>query len=463
MKKILACLLALAMLLASCGDGNGDTVTTDPDSHTHTPSTDHDPEVDTTNYRARVEELFADVTTTPQSEFQYEVANGGITLLSYTGNRTEVRVPDKIGLLSVKKIADGAFKNNQTLKTLILPDTLTELGVGILEGCNALTALHTPMISATADGTQSLGYLFNTVNGRIPVSLAYVSLGNAAETVSARAFAECGRLVAVILDQRITSVGDFAFHGCDYLKYVNMERLSTVGDYAFAACKVLVRADLTERTVSIGLGAFQGCAALSSMTLPFVGRTQTEKTYLGYLFGAEAPDFTAGFIPAYLRTVKLLDTCTALGNYAFYECSSLQTVTLPKNLQVIGVRAFEKCTALTAIMLPNSVNAIRENAFFGCTALKTVTLGTGLSVIGINAFYGCTALKAIELPASLSALSASAFAGCTALESVALGGVTTVGKNAFYGCEAIKNVTTANVVVLAEGNVPVQKILYPEE
>lgn len=66
------------------------------------------------------------------------------------------------------------------------------------------------------------------------------------------------------------------------------------------------------------------------------------------------------------------------------------------NVTAIGAFAFSDCTELTAVTLPNSITAIGWGAFSGCSNLKSVTLGEGVALIAPQAFDGCTALKTIK-------------------------------------------------------------------
>ena len=491
MKKIISVLMIFALLMLSACAKEAEPVDTAP-APTSAPQISGDPAIDQTDYRSVVLDQFNTIPEAAASDFTYTVGENGVTIDSYLGSGELLRLPETIEGKPVIGISDGAFavivedeENEENegnegeppiglsnhepaektlLKALYIPDSVTQIGVGVLSGCNTLVALRTPFMAQTATAeSQFLGYLFggqsHTENTKAPSSLLYVCLGDALTSLPASAFSDCDHLVAVLLGDRISKIGDFSFYFCKNLKYVNMDRLTQIGEYAFANCPVLVRVNLSTSCISIGLGAFQGCGSVSSMVLPFVGNTATQNGYLGYIFGAKHVEFTAGYIPAYLRKITLLDTCTVLHNNAFFECSSLTSVTLPNTLTEIGIRAFEGCDKLPSITLPASLRTIRENAFVGCTGLERVAIGEGLTSIGINAFYNCTALREIYLPTSLTSLPASAFANCVAMHTVSLGGVTSVGKNAFRNCNSVAGVITAQSVSFESGNNCVSKYL----
>ena len=68
---------------------------------------------------------------------------------------------------------------------------------------------------------------------------------------------------------------------------------------------------------------------------------------------------------------------TSIGNYAFYNCSSLTSVTIPNSVTSIGSSAFENCSGLTEvrskIIEPFAVN---KNVFHKYNIPLYVPIGT---------------------------------------------------------------------------------------
>lgn len=65
--------------------------------------------------------------------------------------------------------------------------------------------------------------------------------------------------------------------------------------------------------------AFSGCTSLEKITLPFVGGSKDNNTYLGYIFGASYSTRNLDYVPSSLKEVVILDGCTSIGGYAFYN------------------------------------------------------------------------------------------------------------------------------------------------
>ena len=485
-KKILVSILALCLLVSSisaCGNQSKTNNETEQTTDAPIDTTPVEIEDEGVNFWVENNAGFENAIEGVAEEFEVEITDGAVTILSYLGTHEHLSIPTEINGMPVTSIADGAFavveeelpentdENTEEkaqplqLKTLIIPKSVTQIGKGILAGCETLHSLQTPLMGETQEGTQYLGYLFGADthenNARdIPVSLKCLRLTADWQTLPAYALFDCNDIVCLSLPENVTVIEKFAIYNGASLRQINgLEKIVTFGDRALMNCSDLQIVTLGKDLETVGFGAFEGCKSIRAMTLPFVGGSKTENPYLGYIFGAAQPDFAQGFYPANLEKITLTDACQALGNYAFFECESLKEVTLPEGLTTIGVRAFYKCESLWSIKIPNSVTTIREEAFSGCDALMSVVFGQGLTSIGINAFYNCDSLKEVALPATLKSLPASCFAGCIALETLDLGGVTQVGAEAFRHCKALTTVTASGQVNFEKGNDFVKSLL----
>ena len=137
----------------------------------------------------------------------------------------------------------------------------------------------------------------------------------------------------------------------------------------------------------------------------------------------------------------------SIGNYAFYDCSSLTSITIPDGVTYIGKYAFAHCTSLREIIIPDSVTSIGEDAFDDCTSLTSVTIPTSITRIEDYMFYGCTALKSIIIPNSIRYIADNAFSHCSSLTSINIpDSVTGIGDYAFLECTSLKSVTIPHSV-----------------
>ena len=66
------------------------------------------------------------------------------------------------------------------------------------------------------------------------------------------------------------------------------------------------------------------------------------------------------------KTYDIPSSVTSIGDWAFYDCSSLTSINIPNSVTSIGTFAFYGCSALTSITIPNSVTSIGSYAFSDC-------------------------------------------------------------------------------------------------
>lgn len=109
---------------------------------------------------------------------------------------------------------------------------------------------------------------------------------------------------------------------------------------------------------------------------------------------------------------------TAIGSFAFFNCSRLHSVTIPDTVKTIEDNAFKICLDLVEVNIPDSVETIGEKAFSSCIRLADVRLPAGLSTIEKRTFYECRALKHIVIPESVTEIREEAFyeSGLTAVK-----------------------------------------------
>ena len=144
------------------------------------------------------------------------------------------------------------------------------------------------------------------------------------------------------------------------------------------------------------------------------------------------------FWRCFLKSIILPNNVTTIGNYAFYDCSSLASITIPDGVTSIGEEAFLNCIAMASIKIPNKVTTIGRSAFSFCTGLTSVAMGNGVTSIGEKAFIGCESLSSITIPESVTSIEGYAFLGCEALTEVTCNATTppSLGSSVFIASPA---------------------------
>lgn len=135
-----------------------------------------------------------------------------------------------------------------------------------------------------------------------------------------------------------------------------------------------------------------------------------------------------------------------IGEYYFYDCSSLKSVHLPKTCTYLGHRVFCNCASLSSVTIEaNHLYSASGNDGYGqfasCSSLQSVTFPNDYYGKVFTLMFGeCTGLTNVTL-GNPDIISDSAFIGCTSLSSITLGNrVNTIGDRAFAECSSLKDV-----------------------
>ena len=264
------------------------------------------------------------------------------------------------------------------------------------------------------------------------------------------AFVDCASLATVSLPDSLTEVGESAFRNCTGLTTVDFGAgLEMVNGYAFLNCHNLTSADLGDKVEIIGNSAFFACTALTEVNLgeSLLGINTLAFSECSSLTEITMPDtLTALGSDVFngcsaLTSVKLSDGLKNLPAYTFNECVSLVDVKLPQYLTTIGERCFYFCQSLESIDLPFGLIAVDNDAFGFCTKLHDIQLPMALSYIGYFAFNGCTSLGNLEFPQNLTYYTGGMFYDCTGLTEVVFPeGTIYVDDDTFAGCTNLKKI-----------------------
>ena len=143
-----------------------------------------------------------------------------------------------------------------------------------------------------------------------------------------------------------------------------------------------------------------------------------------------------------LTSVTIPNSVTSIGDRAFHECRSLASVTIPNSVTSIGSRAFAGCWSLTSITIPNSVTSSESGAFSGCKSLTSITIPANVTSIGSLVFSSCSGLTSVTIPSNFTSIPENFFSGCKSLTSIIIPtGVTSIGDHAFDGCSGLTSIT----------------------
>lgn len=114
-----------------------------------------------------------------------------------------------------------------------------------------------------------------------------------------------------------------------------------------------------------------------------------------------------------LHTVIMHEGVRFVHPFAFKGCDNLVEIKGLENAETMKtVDGYQGCQNLKSIKLPQTVTTIGDGAFRECTNLTSINIPDGCWFISGYAFAGCENLQNISIPASVELVDTSAFAGC---------------------------------------------------
>ncbi len=346
------------------------------------------------------------------------------------------------------KIPQFAFCNPNTgegkasLKSIIIPSSVTSIGHGAFEYCSGLTSVTIPS-SVTSIGEAAFMGCSGLTSVTIPSSVYLIGI---------YAFGECSGLTSVTIPSSVTSIGSQAFFFCNGLTSINVETtnqnysgingvlfdknqinliqypggktdsytipssVTSIGYVAFATCSGLTSITIPSSVTTIGDYAFEACSGLTSINVETTN--QNYSSINGVLFDKNQINliqYPGGKTVSYYT---IPSSVTTIGSSAFEACSGLTSVTIPSSVTSIGSYAFWRCSGLTSISIPSSVTTIGISAFYSCSGLTSVTIPSSVTSIGDDAFDSCSGLTSVTIPSSVTTIGSYAFWGCSGLTSI---------------------------------------------
>ena len=207
---------------------------------------------------------------------------------------------------------------------------------------------------------------------------------SAAPTVINRCY--CTVLRAIDIPDGVTTIGENAFDHDFCLEKLGIPNsVDEIGDSAFFLCMNLKNIVIPPKVTIINSGTFSYCRSITSITIP--DNVTTISTYafdgctsLAEFRGKFASDdgrclivdgVLRAFAPAGLAKYTTPYGVTSIGDYAFFDCSSIESVNISEGVTSIGYDAFA-CSGLVSVTIPSSVTSIGDLAFCTCRKLVEV-------------------------------------------------------------------------------------------
>ena len=189
--------------------------------------------------------------------FSYEEYDGKATITGYLGDDAEVVIPEKIDGLVVDSIGTEAFRGNEHITSVTMPDTIEAIGPHAFYWCASLEDV-TLSSQLTTIGSWAFAHCGSLSEITIPKTV----------TSAHSAFSASGVEIAV-LEQGMTKVPEGLFFSAESLKSISFpDSVTEIGGQAFSSCSGLVSIELPNTITAIGGSAFSSCSALKEVSIP---------------------------------------------------------------------------------------------------------------------------------------------------------------------------------------------------
>lgn len=398
---------------------------------------------------------FEDINAEVQLYYIYK--DTGI-LYGYTGTDSELVIPSEINGVAVKGIAYETFKDHTELKSVVIPDGVTSIGMRAFYGCTSLSEITFPETATNFGENAFAGTKWFTVQQKEnPLVVVNNVVIDGKKCVG-----------DVVIPDGIIGIGDGAFEKChrydeqDYLfipseisncditSITLPDTLKKIGAWAFYEFNVF---DITEIVIPdsvtfIGESAFSR-SGFKSINIP-KNLTSVEQ------FAFSETDIESAIIP---------ETVTSIGQSAFEKCYNLSEISIPDTVSVIQVHAFENTkwlsdrikenplvilngfllegrTCTGKVDIPADVKIICSAAFKSNKNITEVNIPDGVKIIDSTAFEYCSNLETVNIAGSVEIIGGKAFASCPRLKDLTLEeGIRLIGNQAFYCCDTLKFAT----------------------
>ncbi len=242
---------------------------------------------------------------------------GTVIITEYTGDATDVVIPNRLRGKKVISVDDYAFSETD-ITSVKIGDNVLSLGINVFYNCPKLQS---------------------------------VDMGKSLKSIGNTSFSDCPELTEIKLSPALESLGVGIFRNDAKLKTIDV---GSNKNFKFED-GILYSADMTMIYEALKT------ADLSDFTMP-----ETVNSLNGHAFYGQEK----------MTSIKLNDGITAIPEAAFADCKALTELVIPDSVTNIGLVVFSG-SGIKTVKIPASVQSIHDQAFFNVEEQVTIVTTKG--------------------------------------------------------------------------------------
>lgn len=191
----------------------------------------------------------------PTEGLAYELSSAGTSYTCTgigTATDTDIVIASEIDGIPVTTIGENAFNGCSKLTSVVIPDSVYTIDTQAFYDCTGLTSVTIPKSSCTfwtsAFGGCSSLTAVHITDMTAWCHLNFIDISSNPLYYADNLYLNRELVTELVIPETVTSIGNYAFCGCDSLTKVTLgDNVSDIGEKAFAYCPNM-------KTVTIGSG-----------------------------------------------------------------------------------------------------------------------------------------------------------------------------------------------------------------